>query len=134
MTTRGTSGSRSAPAEAMKTITITFRRAGCDNGKPLGAVTGIFPIYPGSGWIEWRGNLGPHVPAAYAGVTELTKHYAETFQAAMDAMAELAGLRVEVRESGDWLVNQDNVLGDAPAATTGARTRPAGQVHPQSRV
>ena len=106
----------------MKKISIAFRRAGCDTGEPLAVVTGFFEVLPGEGRIEWRGDLEPHVGAVYAGVTKLTKHYAEMFQKAMEGIAAHSGLCVEVSEEGDWMVCTDCVVVDAPIMRANTRS------------
>ena len=118
----------------MKKIAIAFRRAGCDTGEPVAVVTGFFEALPGEGRIAWRGDLEAHVAAVYAGVTKLTKHYAETFQTAMEGIAAHAGLCVEVSEEGDWTVRTDSVVVEAPVPATGEWTRKAARARRRSRA
>ena len=87
----------------MKTITIKFLQAGSE----IGSVEGSFVGFPGQGIIKWNNEkeisslLGRSLPAV---------HYAQNFQASMEALAHRQGWKTTIKESGEWIVYDQNDL------------------------
>ena len=90
-----------------KTISITFR-----TGKaPIASVTGVFAATWERRQISWtnRENLEALLEPPYSSPLP-TYHYGDLFAEAMTGLAERHGLEIEIREFGDWLSDNDNIL------------------------
>ncbi len=84
----------------MKTITVTFSKA----GTPVGTAVGQFNAIPGEGPVKWSDNIEAHLLKRYRRLPTISVFDSQTFAGTMERIAGECGLTVVIESHGAWKV------------------------------